>query len=261
MLENILADQAVGVGFVHKILASPCVSDGDRIQVAECVKVVLSKMQVNQVQGYRRLMEELGLILMSSAGNAPNPAAQHQGQNLGVPMSGMPSLVSPLDATFPAIAGQLPPQHQQSNLMPQQSLFGAMMAQQAAMNSLQQQQQSNNTSPMASPTSATSGQNIYNPAMFNPQMAMFGLMGMNPQMMQANAAYMMQNPAFAALVQQQVQQMATAMAQSNVAAGGNPGMPGNGVNPVNPYGQPIQFAPPPHVSQNAKQDKENPKSE
>ncbi|ORY03513.1 ARM repeat-containing protein, partial [Basidiobolus meristosporus CBS 931.73] len=59
VLEDVLSDQVHGVGLIQKILASNYIEEADKGKFSERVKLMLGKLQVHQVQGYRRLMEEL----------------------------------------------------------------------------------------------------------------------------------------------------------------------------------------------------------
>ncbi|CAG8465443.1 5722_t:CDS:2 [Paraglomus occultum] len=62
VLEEVLSDQVHGVGVVQKVLASPYVEQAEKQRLAEKVKLVLGKLKVQQVQGYKRLLEELGMV-------------------------------------------------------------------------------------------------------------------------------------------------------------------------------------------------------
>lgn len=242
-LEEVLGDQVHGVGLVHKILASPCVADHEKPRIAERVKFILGKLQVSQVQGYRRLMEELSVILMgpptvvtSSELNKPAPIGQTVAQTnenslmpgMGFGASGgFPSLVSPLDASFPSNVltppAPPPPVTTSPNTLPTFPSLQQQPQQQAQIPSITGMQPGSPVTgaiqgSLPSPSSPSFGfPNMYNP-MFNPQFALMSMM-MNPQLMQANS-YMMQNPAFAQMLQQQMQQM-----QQMMQTGAFPAMP------------------------------------
>ncbi|ORX97272.1 hypothetical protein K493DRAFT_336624 [Basidiobolus meristosporus CBS 931.73] len=61
VLEDVLSDQVHGVGLIQKILASNLIEESQKNKFSERVRLMLGKLQVHQVQGYRRLMEELGV--------------------------------------------------------------------------------------------------------------------------------------------------------------------------------------------------------
>lgn len=61
VLEDVLSDQVHGVGVVQKILASSFLDSSEKINLCDKVKQVLTKLRVQHVQGYRRLMEEVGM--------------------------------------------------------------------------------------------------------------------------------------------------------------------------------------------------------
>ncbi|KAG9293576.1 hypothetical protein G9A89_005579 [Geosiphon pyriformis] len=62
VLEDVLNDQVHGVGVVQKVLSSPYIDPMEKQRLAEKVKMVLGKLKVQQVQGYKRLLEELGMV-------------------------------------------------------------------------------------------------------------------------------------------------------------------------------------------------------
>ncbi|RUS18489.1 armadillo-type protein, partial [Jimgerdemannia flammicorona] len=66
VLEEVLMDQVHGVGVVQKVLVSPYVETYEKQRIAERVKSVLTKLKVQQVQGYKRLLEELSAVLGDS---------------------------------------------------------------------------------------------------------------------------------------------------------------------------------------------------
>ncbi|CAG8593639.1 12323_t:CDS:2 [Acaulospora morrowiae] len=99
VLEDVLSDQVHGVGVVQKVLASPYVDQSEKQRLAEKVKVVLGKLKVQQVQGYKRLMEELGMVGDPSVGgtslnSGPSP--------VGISPQGM--FTTPLPPDFAAAA-------------------------------------------------------------------------------------------------------------------------------------------------------------
>ncbi|KAI7818179.1 armadillo-type protein [Gamsiella multidivaricata] len=63
VLVEILGDQVHGVSLIQKILASPNVEQQQKHLLAEKVKSVLSKLSAQNMQGCKRLLEEVNLIL------------------------------------------------------------------------------------------------------------------------------------------------------------------------------------------------------
>ncbi|KAF9932580.1 hypothetical protein FBU30_007882, partial [Linnemannia zychae] len=63
VLVEILGDQVHGVSLIQKILASPNVEQQQKHILAEKVKGVLSKLSAQTVQGCKRLLEEVNLVL------------------------------------------------------------------------------------------------------------------------------------------------------------------------------------------------------
>ncbi|KAF9170154.1 hypothetical protein BGX20_009360, partial [Mortierella sp. AD010] len=63
VLVEILGDQVHGVSLIQKILASPNVEQQQKLVLAEKVKSVLSKLSAQNMQGCKRLLEEVNLIL------------------------------------------------------------------------------------------------------------------------------------------------------------------------------------------------------
>ena len=83
-LENILSDQVSGATLIFKVLTTPCFDESQRNDVLQKVRNVLSRLKVSASQGYKRLMDEVGL---SAKGNkaereqTPNGRGPHQERN------------------------------------------------------------------------------------------------------------------------------------------------------------------------------------
>lgn len=83
-LENILSDQVSGATLIFKVLTTPCFDDSQRNDVLQNVRNVLLRLKVTASQGYKRLMDEVGL---SGKGNktereqTPNGRGTHQERN------------------------------------------------------------------------------------------------------------------------------------------------------------------------------------
>lgn len=61
VLEQILSDQSSGVTCIFKILTSPFLEDGMRADVIQNISNVLVRIKAQPNQGYKRLMDEVGL--------------------------------------------------------------------------------------------------------------------------------------------------------------------------------------------------------
>ncbi|GAA5802922.1 hypothetical protein HPULCUR_008397 [Helicostylum pulchrum] len=95
-VDEILHDQVHGVSLVQKILSSSYIELRERQRIAERVKQLLGKLKLQHVQGYKRLMEEINMVMVDSA----------PGASLGVPppnnhqFSISPSLAAALHAKY-----------------------------------------------------------------------------------------------------------------------------------------------------------------
>ena len=81
-LGSILSDQQCGATLIFKVLTTPCFeSDAQRSEVVAKVRSILQRLKVSGSQGYKRLMDEVGL---SKGGkpdrdaHTPNGHGQHQ---------------------------------------------------------------------------------------------------------------------------------------------------------------------------------------
>lgn len=79
VLTAILSDSTYGATFIFKVLTTPFFDDKMRLQVVENVKNVLVKIKAQSGQGYKRLMDEVGLSRngagSSSSGRDSGPGA------------------------------------------------------------------------------------------------------------------------------------------------------------------------------------------
>ncbi|KAI9166855.1 RNA binding [Paramyrothecium foliicola] len=75
VLEAILSDQACGATLIFKVLTTPFFDESIRGQVVENVKNVLVRIKAQPSQGYKRLMDEVGLSTRNSG--APRDASTH----------------------------------------------------------------------------------------------------------------------------------------------------------------------------------------
>ena len=68
VLEAILSDHACGATLIFKVLTTPFFDETIRSQVVETVKSVLIRIKAQPGQGYKRLMDEVGLSTRSGGG-------------------------------------------------------------------------------------------------------------------------------------------------------------------------------------------------
>lgn len=66
ILEEILSDQACGATLIFKVLTTPFFDENMRQDVVQHVRSVLSRLKVSPSQGYKRLMDEVGLSTRGS---------------------------------------------------------------------------------------------------------------------------------------------------------------------------------------------------
>lgn len=88
LIEEVLKDQVHGVSLIQKILSSSYIELRDRQRIAERVKQYLVKLKIQHVQGYKRLMEEINMVMTDST-----PGITNQ-----YPIS--PGLAAALQATY-----------------------------------------------------------------------------------------------------------------------------------------------------------------
>ncbi|KAH8895028.1 hypothetical protein GQ53DRAFT_744456 [Thozetella sp. PMI_491] len=70
VLEAILSDHACGATLIFKVLTTPFFDEAIRSQVVENVKAVLVRIKAQPGQGYKRLMDEVGLSTRSGGGSS-----------------------------------------------------------------------------------------------------------------------------------------------------------------------------------------------
>ncbi|KAM3464636.1 hypothetical protein NHJ6243_002200 [Beauveria neobassiana] len=75
ILEAILNDQSCGATLIFKVLTTPFFDETIRSQVVENVKSVLLKIGAQPNQGYKRLMDEVGLSTRTSSGTPSREAS------------------------------------------------------------------------------------------------------------------------------------------------------------------------------------------
>jgi len=80
-LEDILSDQACGATLIFKILTTPFFDENMRPEVVQNVRNVLSRLKAAPSQGYKRLMDEVGLSSRVSG----KPDREHQSAHGSTP--------------------------------------------------------------------------------------------------------------------------------------------------------------------------------
>lgn len=118
VLKWILEDQVHGAAVIYKVLTSPFVADQGsqerRSQLVSIVRTILQKLKVQPSQGYKRLMDEVGL---SDHSVATPPLNGHRPQRSTTPREyGQPNTYGP--GAFYSPQHTYPPQQQY--LQPQQ---------------------------------------------------------------------------------------------------------------------------------------------
>ncbi|KAI9718657.1 MAG: hypothetical protein M1828_006592 [Chrysothrix sp. TS-e1954] len=98
VLEDILKDQTCGATLIFKVLTTPFLEDPMRAKVIESVREVLLRIKATAAQGYKRLMDEVGLSTRgsvsgrdSSHNNRDGSEVRRQSSNSSLPQ------VSPFD--------------------------------------------------------------------------------------------------------------------------------------------------------------------
>ncbi len=77
VLEQILRDQASGVTLIFKILTTPFLDDSTRPDVVRNISKVLTRIRAQHNQGYKRLMDEVGMSSRPNQSNAQQFAHSH----------------------------------------------------------------------------------------------------------------------------------------------------------------------------------------
>ena len=83
-LEDILSDQASGATLIYKVLTTPSFDEGQRNEVMQNVRNVLLRLKASASQGYKRLMDEVGVSAKggkSERDHTPNGHGPHSDRN------------------------------------------------------------------------------------------------------------------------------------------------------------------------------------
>ena len=76
ILADILSDQTSGTTLIYKIITTPYFTEAKRLEIVDHVKTVLTRLKVSTSQGYKRLMDEVGM-----SGRVGRGDREHQGFN------------------------------------------------------------------------------------------------------------------------------------------------------------------------------------
>lgn len=91
VLEQILSDQSSGATLIFKVLTTPFFDEKMRSEIVQNVAKVLTRIKATPNQGYKRLMDEVGLSSRSTSSNGPQHGHHHHAhpvnQERGRPIS------------------------------------------------------------------------------------------------------------------------------------------------------------------------------
>ncbi|KAM3070147.1 hypothetical protein ACMFMG_003818 [Clarireedia jacksonii] len=169
-LEAILSDQACGATLIFKVLTTPFFDESIRSQVVENVRNVLIRLKAQPAQGYKRLMDEVGLSTRNGStgpsrehtqqhsNERPRPGSQQSQANghMAPPQYGANQFYPPMPNNFDMGMGMQRTDSMDSNVTPYQSyaipssMFPASnpMIQPMSMQQLQYQNMARGTPPM-----------------------------------------------------------------------------------------------------------------
>ncbi|KAF2400667.1 hypothetical protein EJ06DRAFT_556200 [Trichodelitschia bisporula] len=116
VLEAILQDHMCGANLIFKVLTTPFLDENIRADVVQNVRNVLVRIKAQPQQGYKRLMDEVGLS--NRAGGAPRdahseavrPSSRHAPASAAPQPQIQPALQNPMNQP------QVPPQQQMENM-------------------------------------------------------------------------------------------------------------------------------------------------
>lgn len=83
VLEDILRDHACGATLIFKVLTTPFFEDSMRSEVSQNVRNVLQKLKATPSQGYKRLMDEVGLSTRNGINNSSSRDHSRDGTHGG----------------------------------------------------------------------------------------------------------------------------------------------------------------------------------
>lgn len=77
VLENILGDQQCGATLIFKVLTTPCFDESRRGPISFQIRSVLQRLKITGSQGYKRLMDEVGLTKGGKPDRENHPSNSH----------------------------------------------------------------------------------------------------------------------------------------------------------------------------------------
>ncbi|KAI9801097.1 MAG: hypothetical protein M1833_002965 [Piccolia ochrophora] len=83
-LEDILSDSGCGATLIFKVLTTPFFEESMRANVVQNVRNVLIRLKAQASQGYKRLMDEVGLSTRSGGGGSGSGPRDHHGGREGM---------------------------------------------------------------------------------------------------------------------------------------------------------------------------------
>ncbi|KAJ9631035.1 hypothetical protein H2203_001563 [Taxawa tesnikishii (nom. ined.)] len=179
-LADILSDQACGATFIFKVLTTPSLDDKIRPEVLENVRNVLLRLKAQPQQGYKRLMDEVGLSTRHGATPSSRDASQTRAGSRG-----------PANGRLPMLDTQ--------NAFAQQQ-FAGMAQQPLGMNGLQRTASIDSTATGFDPYGVVNG--LMTPA-YTHSPAMSAMTPVTPQQVQYQQAMLAQQAAAANAAQRQ----------------------------------------------------------
>ncbi|ODA82801.1 hypothetical protein RJ55_01310 [Drechmeria coniospora] len=121
VLEAILGDQTCGATLIFKVLTTPFFDEAFRSQVVENIKKVLLKIRAQPNQGYKRLMDEVGLSTRGAGSNRDGSSHSEQRQR---PSSRQNNMNAPSPLQGPGNRPFYSPVHAAASMTPFDAGYG-----------------------------------------------------------------------------------------------------------------------------------------
>jgi protein JSN1 len=81
VLEDILRDHSCGATLIFKVLTTPFFDEGMRKEVQENIRNVLTRIKAQAGQGYKRLMDEVGMSTRNTGSQSSHAQKEHSREN------------------------------------------------------------------------------------------------------------------------------------------------------------------------------------
>lgn len=81
VLEEILRDHSCGATLIFKVLTTPFFDEGMRKDVSENIRNVLTRIKAQASQGYKRLMDEVGMSTRNTGSQSSHSQKEHSREN------------------------------------------------------------------------------------------------------------------------------------------------------------------------------------